>query len=128
MCVTQEKFFMRYAIARTCFGPLLVLLLMLLLLLITLLPSEPRSCFCWSELWHNGHDVLSPSSAAIMACLQVLQRSLGSSLMVRPVATQTCSTPQHPQQWHVNVHTMYGTSTAVPQQSICHNLGQVSLH
>jgi hypothetical protein len=78
--------------SRTCLAPRLALLLTLLLLLMLLL-AVLRSCWCFgsSGLWHRGHALLSPSSAAIIECLQVLQRTLGSSRSVRPDATHTCT-------------------------------------
>jgi len=72
-------------------APLLELLLMLLLLLIVLLllPALTSCCLGFTGLWHNGHDFLSPSSAAIMECLHTLQRTRGSSRMALPDATHT---------------------------------------
>ena len=40
--------------------------------------------------WHKGHVDLVRISEIIIECLQVLQRMLLPSFMIRPEATQTC--------------------------------------
>ncbi len=63
---------------------------MLLLLLPDGCADENRS------LWHSGHAVLARTSPATMLCLHTLQRTVGTSRMMRPVATHTCTAWQAP--------------------------------